>query len=272
MKRIAFIFMGLLVSHSAYSQISSSTLIVFQLVNNKFIMAADSRGSFDGSPHDTYCKIATFRDQVIFAAGSGPLYVPTNLDPAPPWNATDEAHKAIAANASKRGRDSGGRVKSIADTWAENMRINWQTLNGFHPDLVNKFAQDERGNMTTGVFATASHGRVSFTVRSIVLNNGVITIVPHQDNCSSGPCASGTTDIFTEYFSGTNQRAKTEFRTPQPLPKEMSPEMAHIIRLVDLTITYDTTHTVGPIDAVELRTDGSIRWLQRKPNCPANQD
>lgn len=273
MKRAAYIVIALLISQSAYSQISSGTLIVFQSVNNKFMIAADSRGSFNDSPHDTYCKIAAFRHQVIFAVGSGPFYVPGNPDPAPAWDATDEAHKAIAANASKRSDDSVSRVKSIADRWAENMKIDWQILNAFHPDLVNKFALDEHGNLTTGIFAAVSHGSVSFTVRSIVFNNGLIAIAIHDTGCTTGPCASGTTDIFTEFVRGKTERAKKEARRSAPLPKGMSRKMLHIIRLVELTIIYDTTHVVGgPIDAVELSGNGGIRWRQLKCNCPKNQD
>jgi len=37
----------------------------------------------------------------------------------------------------------------------------------FHPDLVCKFAQGERGILTTGIFATASHRSVSLTDRAI---------------------------------------------------------------------------------------------------------
>ena len=43
-----------------------------------------------------------------------------------------------------------------------------------------------------------------------------------------------------------------------------------LIRLIELTIAEDTSGTVGgPIDALELRRGGEVRWIARKDNCPA---
>jgi hypothetical protein len=138
MKWTACIFNGLFISQSAYPQVSSGTVIVFQLVNGKFIMAADSRGIFKGVPDDTYCKIAAFRQQVIFAASGGPLYAPGTLDFAPAWNAFEDTSTAVAVNATGH-QDSVTLVMSIADTWAINMRTNWLTLNFHHPDFVRSY-------------------------------------------------------------------------------------------------------------------------------------
>src|SRR5271169_5084468 len=105
-----------------------------------------------------------------------------------------------------------------------------------------------------------------------------MTIQPDDRDCTSGPCAVGQTDIFAEYAAGKTQRAKTDFRTSklhQSLPAGTSPEMALIVRLVDLTATHDLTHTVGfPVDAVELSGNGRIRWVQghRKKACAEKQE
>jgi len=273
MKRTACILIWMFISQPAYPQVSSGTVIVFQLVNGKFVVAADSRGIFKGIPNDTYCKIAAFRQQVVFAVAAGPFYVPGNPDAAPAWSATEEASKAIAINPSKEQRDSVSRVNSIADTWASSMITNWRILNLIHPNFVSQFALAENGSLTTGIFAAASHESVSLTARAIVLKNGIVTAVHLDEDCSSGPCVSGMADIFAEFILGKTERAKKEARSPLSLPKGMSREMAHIIRLVDLTIAYDPTQTVhGPIDAVELSGDGSIKWFGRKEQCPESQE
>jgi hypothetical protein len=273
MKIIVCIFLVLCISQSAYSQISSGTVIIFQLIHNKFIVAADSRGIFKRVPDDTYCKIAAFDQQVVFAVSGGPSYVPGNPDTAPAWSAIEETGKAITVTASKKQRDSVSRVNSIADTWASSMITNWWTLNLIHPEMVGQYAAGN-GSLTTGIFAAASHGSVSLTARAILLKDGVMTVVRLDEDCRTGPCVSGMPDIFAEFILGKTERAKKEAQTSLSLPKGMSREMAHIIRLVDLTIMYDPTKVVGgPIDAVTLSGNGNIHWAKghRKNQCPEKQ-
>ncbi len=260
----------------AQAQLTSGTLIVFQLRNNKFMLAADSRGELNGVTRDTNCKVAAFRQKVIFAVAGVPFYPPRPFDPAPAWNSVIEAGKAIVAVSPKESRTSQSRVNAIADRWAKNMRDNWRTTDRFHHDLV---AQEQGGNLTVGVFAATSHGTVSFTTRFIVLDKGKITILPDdQQDCSAHPCAAGHSDILKEYYEGKTQRATNDFRTyklHEPLPKGTSPEMARIIWLVDLAATYEPTRTIGlPVDALELSGDGHTRWVQgyRKKQCPETQE
>jgi hypothetical protein len=257
---------------------------VFQLVNHKFIVAADSRAIFKGQPNEHYCKIAAFRGQFVFAVSGGPSYTPGDalLDPAPAWDAIKEADAALLMNSSSQplgfltsNLDTATRVNAIADTWVRSMTLNWQLLYGLHPDIVKRFAEDEHGVLTIGIFAFAVGGTVSLTTRQIRFINGIIqSDAPNIVECSEHPCASGMTGIAAEYIFATSERAKNENWTASPeVLHWMGADMAHIIRIADLTVAYDKSGMVGgPIDALELAYDGSFRWIQRKDECPDDQD
>jgi len=261
--------LSLLVCQLAHSQINSGTVIIFQLVNDKFIMASDSRMIFEGKPSDGNCKIAAFRDHVVFGVTGGPKYVPGPLDSVKSWDAMLEAKRAVDIFGISN-QDSASRVTAIANAWATNMQTNWQILLVSHPDLVRKFAADENGGLTNGIFAATASGRISLTMRGLVLKNDLIAVETPTivGTCGGGPCASGKTDIFNEYTQNLSKRAKDEKWTfSSSLLDRTIPEMIKIVRLVDLSIAYDSSGTIGgPIDAIELNADGSMKWYQR-PNC-----
>jgi hypothetical protein len=51
---------------SARAQVASGTVIVFQITNSEFVIAADSRALFSNkAPDDTQCKIAALSSQFV---------------------------------------------------------------------------------------------------------------------------------------------------------------------------------------------------------------
>jgi hypothetical protein len=254
----------------AYAQVGSGTIVVYQVLENKFIVAADSRVVLNGIPSDTNCKIAAFREQVIFTASGGPAFFPFGpTDPAPAWNAFAEAKRAILLNANTHSLDS------IADAWASQMKSNWEILYRSHPALVKELATRENGGLTNGLFATATDKKIVIVGRAITFKDGVVGASPPPVDiaklCQIGPCAIGKVDIFHEYIAGKSERAKRETWSASPaVLNYMGTEMVRIIRLADLTIAYDPAYVAGAIDALELAADGSIAGFNASPTAQQN--
>jgi len=254
----------LIAGQSASSQIDSGTIVVFQLVDGKFIIAADSRGVRGGVSNNTECKIAAFRHQVIFASSGGGAFGPfDSKDSTPAWTSTETARSAVSRAILTKQETSTGLANVVADLWAIGMRHNWEATYVNHPDLVEQVAEHNGGGLTNGVFAAAVAGTIAITGRAISFVDGE-AVVSTLDTipCSGRPCASGTTEIFHEYMEGKSARAAREKWSSSPVAK--------IVKLVSLTITYDPSHgeVGGPIDVAELNSDGSVQWIQRKQNCP----
>lgn len=64
--KISLLIPIVFVAYSASSQTNSGTLIVFQLMSHRFIVAADSRGMVNGIPDDSYGKIVAHNNQIVF--------------------------------------------------------------------------------------------------------------------------------------------------------------------------------------------------------------
>jgi hypothetical protein len=274
-KRTVFIL--LLTPLLVHSQVGTGTILIFQIQKRKFIMAADSRAMLQGKANDGNCKIAAFdKSHLVFGVTNGPKYIPfPGVDFAPAWDAIKEAEKALKTATISKG-DASAKVNAVADAWAKNMQLDWQGLYLIHPDLVRKVALDEKQGLTHGVFAMEAEGQLALVARGIKFENGAITIEsPEFVKYCWAPelCASGMLDIFNEYTRKTSQRAKDEkWEFPPSLLERTSPDMLKIVKLVELTIAYDPSGTVGgKIDAVELDVDGSIHWFQN-PNCPSTYE
>jgi hypothetical protein len=258
----------------AHSQINSGSLIVFQVVDGKFIMAADSREVLNGIPNDSNCKIAAFSDQLLFGATGVPRITSFPPDIFSDWDALEELKKVVNTTTFINTVDAATKVATIADKWARALQFDWRVLYVIHPKNVEDIARHQRGNLINGIFAVSVGDHVALTVRSIILSNKVPTIDrPDVFQCGVLPCAAGITDIVTEYVHRTSQRANQETWSASPILLQRAiPEMLKVIRLVDLTIAFDPTGFVGGhIDAVELDYDGSIKWFQR-PDCPETYD
>jgi len=268
---ITYIFAVALVCQIAHAQINSSSIIVLELVDSKIIMAADSRIIIGSSPPiDNHCKIAAFREHLLFGATNGVARYSSKHDLAPAWDAVEEAKRAIQATPITHAQNSQTWLAGIVDNWVEKMLFYWRAEDLVYHDEVRKFADSQQGSLTTGIFAAALNGELTLTVRRIKFDsNGVSVYSLPVGGCRVMPCAAGMTDIYTEYVTHASPRAKAETWTASPLLlQHISPEMLRVIRLVDLTIAYDKSGEVGGhIDAVEMQTDGSIHWYQR-PNCP----
>jgi hypothetical protein len=84
--------------NATHAQIKTGTIVIFQLTDDKFIVAADSRAIIgDSPPDDTNCKISAFKlHRAVFAASGAVYYSKSGLaDLTPNWNAVSEAKSAV---------------------------------------------------------------------------------------------------------------------------------------------------------------------------------
>ena len=234
-------------------------------------MAADSRSVYQEVPNDRDCKIAVIDRQFVFATSGLVGYVSREGDAVQGWMNVQEAEAAVHSRVARTDQAM-NRVQNIANAWAERVRVHYQLLSYWHPDLAAEAVQRGKGGFTSAIFAgPASNGNIDYAIREIRIHNNRPEIAIPVIDCQTAPCAYGSTDVFTEYFHLTSERAREQQSTFSPsLLERVGIETLRAIRLADLTVAYDRTGLVGgPIDAVELLQDGSIHWVQRKPNCHA---
>ena len=274
MKAMLLIFAWtLLAAYPTDGQVGSGTIVVFELAKDKFVIAADSRAVFsDRPPDDTHCKIAAFKSHgVIFAVTTATRYPNRgSTDFMPSWNATNEARSAVVAEGLMEPTGATDAVNKIASHWERSMLERWTQMMLYHPEDVRYVASVNEGHLTHGIFAAARNKSIAIALTSIVFAQGRLTIERPPVECPIGAiCATGKLEVFNKYIGSAK-----EFMTADPATTESwGYDLLRVMRLVDLTIAEDQSGSVhGPVDAVELMNDGTIRWRQKKDNCPDSQD
>jgi hypothetical protein len=274
MKTFLFSLASLLVIvYTADAQISASgTIVVFQLAKNEFVIAADSRAAVNGgeSAEDNSCKISAFKlNRTVFSSGGFSYYERGKNDLMPSWDVMNEAKRAVVESGPTGKMDATDAVDRIAQLWERNMLKRWEQMRVYQPNVVLKAASVGKGILSTGLFATSRKGSLAFAWTSIVLVADKLSIVHPDLPCTSVPCGVGKMDVFNRYGSS----GKDFMTPPSPSMKSWSYELRRVIKLVDLTIAEDTSGIVGgPVDALELLKDGTIRWREKKTNCPKSSD
>jgi hypothetical protein len=156
----------------AAAGLAGGTLIVFVPAEDKFIVAADSRSSMligKVTPDDNQCKIVPIGDHFVFATSGNVAYTSHSADdPVSAWTNWTEAKKVVHARQRAKG-DAQKRVDRVADSWAEDMKSKWETLYLHQKDLVEQATKPPSFDLTTGIFATATNGKLAFAIRAIVL-------------------------------------------------------------------------------------------------------
>jgi hypothetical protein len=282
-------------ARAAFCQVHHGTVGVIYFTGDKIVMAADSRdtkvmhGQF--LTEDSACKVASLGGDTVYVA-SGAIGYSHNVenDPVPEWLNIDEAHRAYTETFDKFGTGK-GHVEDTANEWGSLVAYRFNYLNTFHPELIGQ-AQQVQTLGADGAIAAAMFGGVdkggnlvlfqsrikvrsrSFLppIQTLSLISQDLTAETMSVGCPKSFCAIGEIEIFKEFIGGTSQRAMDEARTWKP-PKRSRPENFDILktmRFVELTISLHGVDVGGPIDALQLNKDGTVRWFARKKNCPAS--
>jgi hypothetical protein len=274
MKTLLFSLASVLtVIYPTQAQVSTrGTIVVFQLAKNEFVIAADSRAVINSgeSAKDSYCKIFAFKSNgTVFSSGGFGSYERGKNDLMPSWDVMNEAKRAVVESGPTGKMGATDAVHRVAQIWERNMLKRWEQMRVYQPNVVLKTASADKGILSTGLFVTSRKGSIVFAWTAIVLDDDKLSIVHPDFPCTSVPCAFGKMGVANKYWDS----GKDFMTPPSPSMKSWSYELRRVIKLVDLTIAEDTSGMVGgPVDALELLNDGTIRWHQRKKNCPENSE
>lgn len=265
---------------NAVAQFESGTVILIGYSKNKIIMAADSRAGDEGkAPTDDACKITTLNKKLVFSA-TGRIFDKTNGIIG--WNAPEQAKQAFTQISNQRPVPSDSFTRDVTLLWAELVTQNianhirpeeYATLRPHHLYLDGIFAGiGPTGNIQTGYVVIGSDipsgpgsRRMGFTqVREMSLSDTVDYFV-----------LGGHAKTLNEFISATTRRARAEKAVTLKQSRTwpfLDADARMAIRLTELIIKYaDHPENVhGPVDAVEVDNGGTMRWVQRKPNCPQN--
>lgn len=268
------------------AQIGSGTIVILDATKDKLVIAADSRLTLeDGSQNDSQCKIEVFRHRIAFVQVGSVGYERGPVDPFPSWRNSALADRA-AREMGNSAKDPDVEIKDIASIWANSLAAYWNQAYLSSRDAVERTAKPGGGLITGAVFAEARSGAVHWRFVGVGLNP---TLNPPQVQAFTGelhdcwPCGEGERvcalahpEIPKEFCTQSSPRAREEAAHWKPsleLVRGESRETLHAIRLVDDTIAFDPIGGLGgKVDVLELHNDGSINWVQRKSNCPDNED
>ena len=280
MKRIRDLAFLMMLGSLAKGQIHSGTVIVVGLFEDKFVIAADSRAIFKDQPgrpiDDSSCKISAFKNGVVFTTANAEAY----SDPSgrvAGWDNADEAGRVARLHPATAGKSAADSVETIADRWAQTIKTHWNSLYLRTPQTVIHATEHGNGFITCGIFAESRSGEIAATSRDLYFVSDSadhFKIVPVYINVG-GIRAVGRTDVINEFFHTTSKRAKderekwiTQHNTSGSMLRPNWIDLSFLVRLIELTIKYDSSGEVGgKIDVLELQKDGAIHWVKRKANC-----
>lgn len=247
-------------SRFSAAQATSGSIVIFNLQEGKFSVAADSEttpSDRPGSKGFAQCKIVALGHGTLFAAAGFMDYTQIGQkDTMRSWSTFDVARQALKSTPT---RDIG----SIADEWANQMKTKLETIGTRHFSALAFHGEA----IANGVFATAKDGSIFVAIRNLKLVNGAFQI--ESQDCPDGALgAAGELAVFRE-LTGDAPRALTNNDPSWPPDAPTSGDPTALVTLVaKLTARWDPSGFVGgPIDVAELWSDGSIHWISQKSNC-----
>lgn len=268
-------------SHPAVSQVQHGSVGVVYYTKNKIVVAADSRVSSSGGgaivpSNDNECKVVALDGDVVFVSTNMVRVLGSLLVPG--W---DNNSMIRAAYAKIRGVNSGvrGHLADVAEEWSAMAAANFNAMARFQPHIFRQMTSDVGDEAFTIAYIGGADGSGNLVLFGMdVIPNSFHTaavgrVGPIPACSHHNFCAIGVTDIVVEFADTSSDRAKREAAEWKP-PKGTPPidyDAIKTMRMVELTIQHRTGNDVGgPVDAVQLNRDGSIRWYARKKNCPAS--
>jgi hypothetical protein len=268
----------------AWAQADSGTIVVINFAKDEVVVAADSRAirQDTGAPDDSYCKVAVFRHQFIFASVGASRF----LDHATGktlWDNNDLARQAARASQSHDRQVSD--LYAAAVDWAQAVKSHWDG----HREDARKIPGPRGGQITAGEFMDKSLaieiGEIRFDPENkfdpIRENIGL----PPDNRCwpcsadgqTSRICVAGKhADVAKKFCAQKRRESKSEDKISVRAPLNAPTRAAELAtKIVELTIdAYEKTagDVGGPVDVVSVSKDGTVTWYARKSSCPENQD
>jgi hypothetical protein len=260
---------------STNTEVKSGTVIVTGFSNKKIVLAADSRQDhMNCTYNDIGCNITTLIDKFIFIA-YGLISYRNVATQQVYWNAAREAKTVF--------RDPGlADIDALASRWGDLIAGYVAT---FMSPMEFSTYQDRRivmGGSFIGLTKTGdihiAHENIRFlkNPNSIGFRSEAVQITL-PDNLKYSAIAEP--EIVDEFKAQTTSRSHDWKREIDAARNKARPEDAdamEAIGLVNLTILYSKSRIAhsdaipllgGLIDAVELESGSTLRWVQRKDGC-----
>jgi hypothetical protein len=285
MRKRLFVFVVFLTS-SAFAQITSGTIIIFNFTRDRLVIAADSRGVNTDTmvPHDSECKISSFGHHLIFtSAGNVRHRKGSASDSVNSWDNREATNTAFRA--ARQLPTGNAQVQMISTGWADAMVENWRSFYQAYPEKVKRLVS-RTGGLTAGAFAEATHGAMYFRGAEIKFDQAPTSMgdpiaagfgdtLSSCWECGQGNkvCALGKHfDVAAKFCSQRKSDDVIQVRTQL---KRASKAARLAVKITELTVdAYSKTpgDVGGMVDAVTLKNDGSITWNAIKENCSADQN
>jgi hypothetical protein len=271
---------GLLFPAFAAAQLEHGSVLIVAYSPSEIVMAVDSRviNVQTGQFRDDYCKLAAPEGRILFG-GTGLLESIGGFDSV-------GLVRHLVSHMTPNG--DVGFVQQVATRWVEAMEQNYAKL---PPDLVRQYIQENGRTraLDCTMFAGVEPGGGLSLIRAGVHYGGVpggrpilqgrITIIPLQssqrNSLSFAGC--GNINIMESLLPPKTDWAKAAVQHWNGLTGDVEAKTA--VQVVQITIAREEPQAYGgkevvpvggPVNAAEIRANGSVRWLQRKPGCPAN--
>lgn len=261
---------------AARKQVAAGTIIVIGLARDRVVIAGDSRtGVSDGSvvtrTNDNYCKITAPGGDTVFAA-AGIL-----ADPKGNWNAS----RIISMVFAQRELSGGVGIEEgeqLLHTWTRRLH---SALNEMPPAMLQNYARNNHGNLTTAVLAGRSAGgvwiRCAQARYSDVHGLAMFSLdLGSSDYSHTTYFALGKGDIVFEFERDKRSaRAVLQQKKWMQLSRQLAPasfDERKAADLVRLTIRYHRPRNDvgGAVDVVELDHTG-VHWIAVKQQCRSEQ-
>jgi hypothetical protein len=270
---VAAFFLG--TAQMAWPQVQTGTSIVYDLSQNQFTIAADSRrNNPETGEYDNFqCKISAFGQKFVFSMSG---YV----EKINRWNAHALARKIWQKESS--GEISADKLTTaVAGKWLTAMETTYSDA-----DIVPTFRKHmfpgDQPILASAIFvATDKSGTVVGRVVNIYFDlqlfdaTGTTRLIPDNNPMAETWGGLGFSEIFLEFGKETSLRA-TEYMkwfTPQISALSHSRHDAKLAsKFVELTILLHPRNSeLGfPIDLLQLNGGTGVHWGQHKQKCPEN--
>ncbi|MGH9351031.1 MAG: hypothetical protein ACRD2G_02550 [Terriglobia bacterium] len=265
----------------AKSQLEDGSVLIVTYSPDEIVMAADSRVTNvkTGQFRDNYCKLSAPGGKVIF--GTTGL-----VESIGGFDSTGLFRRIIR----EMGGDyKDGFVEQIATRWADAMDQNYAKMPS---NLVEQFIGENSGNraldctMFAGVEPSGSLALVRARLFYGKPANGApaavrykIEVIPLESPTPGylNIAGCGNIDILQQFTPPKTQSNQAEVEQWKLFTGDVKAQIA--VRLVNLTIArekpepfggHEVVPVGGPVDAAEIQRGGIVKWIQRKPSCPAN--
>ncbi|MGH9344038.1 MAG: hypothetical protein ACRD19_09785 [Terriglobia bacterium] len=265
----------------AKPQVEGGSVLVVTYSPDEIVMAADSRVTNvkTGQFRDNYCKLSAPGGKVLFGT--------TGLVESIGGFDSTGLFRRIAGEINGNYKD--GFVEQIATRWADAMDQNYAKMPA---NLVEQFIGENSGNraldctLFAGVEPSGSlslvrarlfYGKPADGAPATVRYK--IEVIPLESPTPGylNIAGCGNIDVLQQFTPPKTQPNQAEVEQWKLFTGDVKAQIA--VRLVNLTIACEKAepfggHEVvpvgGPVDAAEIERGGSVKWIQRKPSCPAD--